>query len=53
MDNCTEEFIKLVELYQKLINCDIVDLRVLETVIQMIMSYVPVDIERKIKNEIH
>lgn len=40
-----QEFVELVKLYCDLIKLEVVDLRVIETIIQMIMSYVPMKIE--------
>ena len=47
----TKEFIDLVKLYCELIDMERIDLRVIETVVQVIMSYVPVNVEVKL-NEI-
>ncbi len=43
-----EVFIRLIELYQELENMEVVDRRVKEAVIQMIMSFIPFNIEVKL-----
>ncbi len=50
--NSIQEFLELVKLYCDLTKLEVVDTRVIETVVEMIMSYSPIKIEVKI-DEIH